>query len=539
MTYQVNQQQPYLQSQYPFTPQVGYPATCAPPPGFPARPPALVPMQPSGSMPYAHGPSGMFHMQYLGPQHAQSNQGFLPPPHNSQMVAQVAYPVFQAAAAGSNYQQNQYAHFHPQEAYSVSQASAASAASSNYQPFHALYHSQMSYTAYEAASTGGENYQLNHNIQNGQVQQQRIQKLNLNEHVTRFKISGCISYFSNVPAADVMKFKSGTLSVMKEIVSLPDWHLIWDACMALSDAEKHLINTCNSGYGKIFDIYYPGHEFSAASRRLSSSAREFVPAESCAAAAAASQPIQSSAAFELFRVQGPQAVSSNELSRAIDAGIQEAQSKMSDSPPKSIKSSPQRTPKRKKGSITVDLAPDSAAKRTAKAKMMVQAQGFAKKASSAASAAIKRPVRKQLFSSPAARSDAKVLLVATKQYAHTYENGLKSPEQKREVKTRFNRAIESGELGVVKTLDSNLFEFKFSSGTRVYGSEIGSNGNQKQILILASGGKNGQSDDIDYAKDKLSELVNNHFAGVRNLDVSPNTAGKKHMTRAASDGADQ
>ena len=77
-------------------------------------------------------------------------------------------------------------------------------------------------------------------------------------------------------------------------------------------------------------------------------------------------------------------------------------------------------------------------------------------------------------------------------------DGLKDKIIKRKIRARILR-IEEGNFGDFKCLEKNLFELKFSDGTRIYYTKIGG----EIILLLCAGNKSKQSDDIEKAKTYL------------------------------------
>lgn len=71
------------------------------------------------------------------------------------------------------------------------------------------------------------------------------------------------------------------------------------------------------------------------------------------------------------------------------------------------------------------------------------------------------------------------------------------------IHARMLRLELHGHLGDSRVLDSNLFEFKWRNGLRIYYSFRG----QKIVLLLNGGGKNAQKKDIQKAKNLKGKYI--------------------------------
>jgi putative addiction module killer protein len=78
-------------------------------------------------------------------------------------------------------------------------------------------------------------------------------------------------------------------------------------------------------------------------------------------------------------------------------------------------------------------------------------------------------------------------------------------KSKVQIEKRLNKIENEGYFGHIKDLDEDLFEIKFSDGRRIYYIYI----QDKNILLLIGGNKNGQSQDINKARNIYTKIITN------------------------------
>lgn len=95
----------------------------------------------------------------------------------------------------------------------------------------------------------------------------------------------------------------------------------------------------------------------------------------------------------------------------------------------------------------------------------------------------------------------KFVIKQTKEFNKWYVK--QSLKVKAQVSDRVDRLQKFGHMGNTKALGSSIFEFKWKEGLRVYFTFL----ENKIVLLLNGGNKNGQKKDIERAK----KIKNKHL----------------------------
>lgn len=85
-------------------------------------------------------------------------------------------------------------------------------------------------------------------------------------------------------------------------------------------------------------------------------------------------------------------------------------------------------------------------------------------------------------------------IIATEEYDKWYEE--QSKKVKLQIDSRLTKIQDEGYFGIIKDLNHDLYEIKWSCGRRVYYAYL----EEENILLLLGGNKNGQQKDINRAR---------------------------------------
>lgn len=91
-------------------------------------------------------------------------------------------------------------------------------------------------------------------------------------------------------------------------------------------------------------------------------------------------------------------------------------------------------------------------------------------------------------------------------YSEEFEEWYQDQSTKSQIQIddRLDNIQIDGYFGFIARIDKNIFELKWKNGRRIYYTVIES----KEVLLLIGGNKNGQSQDINKAKNGLRKHSN-------------------------------